>query len=219
MKVLELFAGSRSISNVAESLGHTTFATDIEPFQRIDYVCDILMFDPNAVPFQPDMIWASPPCTGFSVAALGRNWDKVNGRFLPKSDSARLGMQILQETILLIEYFQPAVWYIENPRGVMRKMDILQRYPRHTVTYCQYGDTRMKPTDIWTNNATWQPRPHCKNGDPCHEAAPRGSRTGTQALKGNYERSKIPPELCTEIIKATEHELHQGRTTGNRRTD
>ena len=81
-------------------------------------------------------------------------------------------------------------------------MPELEGYKRHTVTYCQYGDTRMKPTDIWTNSKTWQPKAMCKNGSPCHEAAPRGSSTGTQGLKGNYERSKIPAKLCDEIMKA-----------------
>ena len=30
------------------------------------------------------------------------------------------------------------------------------------------------------------------------------SETGTQGLKNNYERSRIPSQLCIEIIKATE---------------
>jgi hypothetical protein len=80
-------------------------------------------------------------------------------------------------------------------------MDFMTYYPiRHTVTYCQYGDDRMKPTDIWTNNTKWSPRPMCKNGDSCHTAAPRGSKTGTQGRKGNYERSMIPPVLCAEAL-------------------
>ena len=59
----------------------------------------------------------------------------------------------------------------------------------------------MKPTDIWTNALdVWDPRPMCKNGMPCHTAAPRGSQTGTQGLKGNYERSMVPYELCKEIL-------------------
>jgi len=62
----------------------------------------------------------------------------------------------------------------------------------------------MKPTDIWTNCEKWIPRPSCKNGMPCHTSAPRGSRTGTQGLNGNYERSKIPHELCLEILKSTQ---------------
>jgi hypothetical protein len=60
----------------------------------------------------------------------------------------------------------------------------------------------MKPTDIWTNSTKWIPRAMCKNGAPCHVAAPRGSRTGTQGLKGAYERSKIPNQLCIEILKS-----------------
>ena len=41
----------------------------------------------------------------------------------------------------------------------------------------------------------------CRNKNCHHEEAPRGSRTGTQGLKDNYERSKIPYELCKEILK------------------
>ena len=58
----------------------------------------------------------------------------------------------------------------------------------------------MKPSDLFTNNEVWKPRPMCKNGDSCHEAAPRGARTGTQGLKGNMERSVIPPDLCYEVM-------------------
>lgn len=83
----------------------------------------------------------------------------------------------------------------------MRFMDGL---PRYTVTYCQYGDTRMKPTDIWTNHPNPQFKPPCKNGDKCHVPAPRGSQTGTQALKNNIERSKIPVLFCKHIVDICE---------------
>ena len=36
-----------------------------------------------------------------------------------------------------------------------------------------------------------------------HESARRGAKTGTQGKKGSYNRSKIPYELCIEIIKST----------------
>ena len=71
---------------------------------------------------------------------------------------------------------------------------------RHTVTYCMYGDVRMKPTDIWTNNIYWTPKPMCKNGDECHVRAPRGSKTGTQGLKGAEIRSIVPHKLCLEVL-------------------
>ena len=205
MKILELFAGSRSIGKAGEKLGHTIFSSDIEQFGEIDYIADILNFDTAQVPFVPDVIWASPPCTGFSVAAIGHHWTGGKCAYIPKTDTARLGIELVKKTIEIIRYFEKLnpniIWYIENPRGLMRKMPFMDELPiRHTVTYCQYGDTRMKPTDIWTNNKNWIPRKMCKNGMSCHVSAPRGSRTGTQGLKGNYERSKIPEELCLEVL-------------------
>ena len=202
MNILELFAGSKSIGNVAEQLRMNVYSSDIEQFGGIDYVVDILEFDVNKVPFKPDVIWASPPCTGFSVAAIGRNWTKTDVDAIPKSDTARLGIELVKKTIEIIDYFNPKYFFIENPRGMLRKLQIMERFKRHSVTYCQYGDSRMKPTDIWTNSETWIPRPACKNGDTCHISAPRGSRTGTQGLANAFERSKIPNQLCEEILKS-----------------
>jgi hypothetical protein len=202
MKVLELFAGSRSVGKVADKLGWEVFSSDFEPFEGIDYQIDILQFDVSKVPFKPDIIWASPPCTGFSVAAIGRNWEKTETDAIPKTDTARLGIELVKKTIEIIDHFQPKYFFIENPRGMLRTLQIMQRFKRQGVTYCQYGDDRMKPTDIWTNSDTWTPRLMCKNGDSCHISAPRGSRTGTQGLANAYERSKIPEELCLEILNS-----------------
>ena len=197
MKVLELFAGSCSFSNVAKEYGYETFTTDYNNFDGIDYVTDILQFDYNELPYKPDIIWASPPCTYFSVASIGKHWNKDN---TPKSIEAITGMAIVNKTKEIINTLQPKYFVIENPRGKLRKLDLLNSFNRVTVTYCQYGDNRMKPTDLW-HNLDWTPRPMCKNGMPCHVAAPRGSQTGTQGLKGNYERSKVPYELCKEILE------------------
>jgi hypothetical protein len=202
MKVLELFAGSRSIGKVADRLAFDVYSSDIEQFGGIDYVTDIMDFDPTKIPFKPDIIWASCPCTAFSVAAIGKNWTKVGDDYIPKNPRAEFGLKLVQKTLEIIQHFNPTYFFIENPRGMLRKMPIMADLPRQGVTYCQYGDTKMKPTDIWTNSTKWIPRPMCKNGDPCHVAAPRGSKTGTQGLKGAYERSKIPEELCFEILKS-----------------
>jgi len=208
MKVLELFAGSRSIGKAAQSLGYKVFSSDLNDFDGIDYAVDILDFDINKVPFKPDIIWASPPCTYFSVASIGKHWNKNH---TPKTKQAIFGCKIIKKTLSIIKELKPKAWYIENPRGKLRKLDFMLGLPRATVWYCKYGDTRAKPTDIWSNNLRsllnpdgWQPRPQCHNANNnCHhEAAPRGSRTGTQGLKGNYNRSKIPEKLCLEILKA-----------------
>ena len=205
--ILELFAGSRSIGKVGEELGFEVFSSDICPFEKIDYIADILDFDTKKVPFVPDVIWASPPCTGFSVAAIAHHWTGGKKAYIPKSETAKLGIKIVEKTLELIDHYKRLnpnlIWYIENPRGVLRKMDFMENLPiRQTVTYCQYGDNRMKPTDIWTNNKNWEPKPMCKRGSPCHEAAPRGSKGGTKGLKNAFERSKIPKELCKEILSA-----------------
>jgi hypothetical protein len=178
------------------------FSSDLIEFEGIHYPISILDFDVNKVPFQPDVIWASPPCTGFSVAAIGHHWAGGKGAYIPKTETAKLGIELVRKTLEIINHFQPTYWFMENPRGVLRKLDVVKGLKKNSVTYCQYGDERMKPTDIWTNSDVWVPKPMCKNGDPCHVAAPRGSRTGTQGRANAYERSKIPEELCREILKS-----------------
>ena len=219
MKVLELFAGSCSFSNVAKEYGHETFTVDngtdfitLDHYTKIDLVQDILELDVDDIPFQPDVIWASPPCTTFSIASCGHHWNPPdeNGEREPKTEAAETGLLLLEQTIWLMNELQPKYYVIENPRGLMRKMGAVEYMTRHTVTYCQYGDNRMKPTDIWTN-LPWTPRPMCKNGMPCHEAAPRGSKTGTQGLKGAYERSKVPYELCKEILEVVNETSRHNR--------
>ena len=199
MKILELFSGTESFSKVARERGHECLTIDNNEMFKPNIVMDILNFNEKKFQFKPDVIWASPPCTSFSVASIGSSWC---GDYCPKRVETALGMAYVLKTLKIIKELKPKFWFIENPRGVMRKMAFMDGLKRNTVTYCQYGDTRMKPTDIWTNCESWKPRPMCKNGDPCHIAAPRGSRTGTQGLKGNMERSIVPPELCKEILNA-----------------
>jgi len=200
MKVLELFAGSCSFSNVARKFGYDTFTTDYKDFIGIDYVTDIFTFDLNKLPWQPDIIWASPPCTYFSVASIGKHW---NTDHTPKSKEAFTGIAIVSKTKEIINTLQPKYFVIENPRGKLRKLDLLDSFNRVTVTYCQYGDNRMKPTDLW-HNLDWTPRQMCKYGMSCHEPAPRGSSTGTYR---NVYGAKVPYELCKEILEHINNDI------------
>jgi len=201
MKTVELFAGTHSFSKVAAELGHLVFTTDYKKIDGQDLVADVSDLTTKDFPYQPDILWASPPCEGFSVAAIGHNWTGGRCAYIPKSDTAHRSIKLVKETVRLINELKPKWWFIENPRGLLRKLDLVPKDAiRHTVTYCQYGDTRMKPTDIWTNATWWTPLPMCKNGSPCHVAAPRGSKTGTQGITGYKDRSRIPPELFKEIF-------------------
>ena len=203
MKTLELFAGTKSFSKVANSLGLETYTSDIDEGFNTDYAVSIMDFDITKVPYQPDIIWASPPCETFSVASLGHHWTGGKGAYIPKTQKCIDGIDRVKKTLEIIKELKPEYWFIENPRGVLRKMDFMNQdgIYRHTVTYCQYGDTRMKPTDIWTNYDSLKLKPVCKNGMPCHVAAPRGSRTGTQGLNNYRDRSIVPSKLCEDIIK------------------
>lgn len=211
MKLLECFAGSRSFGNVADEMGYEVFSIDIEPFDGITMVADMEFVTYSDLPFIPDVGIFMPPCTSYSIAAISHHRSMPG--YVAVSEFAKKSDRLLVNTVKLINDILSVnpnfKFYLENPVGVMRKMKVLKNFDRATIYYCRYGDTRMKPTDIWTNDLKslfnqngWQPRRKCwNNNKKCHhEAAPRGSSTGTQGLKNDYERSKNPTELAKEIL-------------------
>lgn len=215
MKVLELFAGTRSIGKAFEARGHEVFSVEWDKnFTDIDLYKDILKLSPQEIIEKfgrPDVIWASPDCSSYSIAAISHHRRRdENGNLAPVSDYAKFCDRVNQHVLCVLLALSPKFWFIENPRGGLRKMDFMNGLPRYTVTYCQYGDSRMKPTDIWTNHPKPEFKPMCKNGDPCHISAPRGAKTGTQGLKGSVERSRIPPKLCEHIVDICERGIKGG---------
>ena len=216
LRVLELFSGTQSIGKEFRKKGHNVLSIELNhlfalpPWNLNQLTIDVLDLKAKQVVKllggYPDIIWASPMCTTHSIAAISHHRQQgENGLLYAKSENAKIHDKVLLKTLQLISELKPKYFFIENPRGGMRKSPYMQVvFNRYTITYCQYGDTRMKPTDIWTNHPNPEFKPVCKNGDPCHEAAPRGSKTGTQGLKGNLERSVIPKNLCAHIVKISE---------------
>ena len=210
MKVLELFAGTRSVGKAFERRGHEVYSIEWDKdFDHIDWYADIMTVTAQDILDRfgrPDVIWASPDCATFSIAAIShhRRKNPETGNLDPVSEYAKFCDAVDQHVLRLILALSPTYWFIENPRGGMRKMTWMEGLPRYTVTYCQYGDTRMKPTDIWTNHPLPRFKPPCHNGDPCHISAPRGAKTGTQGLAGSVERSVIPAALCDHIVDICE---------------
>ena len=208
MRVLELFAGTRSIGKAFEQRGHQVYSIEWnKDFENIDWYADIGTIKASDIIERfgkPDVIWASPDCTTFSIAAISHHRRQANGTLEPVSEYAKFCDKVDRNVLQLIQDLQPCLYFIENPRGGMRKMDFMRDLPRYTVTYCKYGDFRMKPTDIWTNHPDPKFLPMCHNGDSCHISAPRGSKTGTQGLKTSKDRSVIPSKLCEHIVDICE---------------
>ena len=216
MRIIELFAGQRSISKSFEDRGHETFSVEWDKkHDSIDWYVDIGSITASDLVAKfgvPDVLWASPDCTTYSVAAISKHRRKEpNGNLNGISEYAMFSDKVNENVVQIINdllLINPKlIYFIENPRGGMRKMDFIQAFPRYTVTYCQYGDERMKPTDLWTNHPNPKFKDPCKNGDKCHVSAPRGSQTGTQGRKGSVERSLIPKELCDHIVDICEEIL------------
>ena len=202
----EWFSGSGTFSKVARDFGYYTVTIDNNP-KCAPHICkdvrDIKLWNGR------DIFWASPPCTGFSVASISHHWTGGKSAYIPKSETVKLGIELLEYTIKSIAESKPRKWFIENPRGIMRKIidKIFLKYgvtdyKRVTVCLCRVGDTRMRPTDIWCNDDSWYDERlmMCHNGFDDHERAPRGSKTGTQGLKNAYERGKLPEGLFKAIF-------------------
>jgi hypothetical protein len=208
MLVFDFFSGTGSSTQAFKDKGHTVISFEMDESFKATENVDVLVLDADYLIQtygKPDFIWASPPCTSFSVASIGHHWAQGGKNPVPKTESARLSQELVAHTRDLIVKLNPTYGYlIENPRGMLRKLPVVADLPRTTVTYCQYGDSRMKPTDLWGYVRNWVAKPACKNGMPCHEAAPRGARTGTQGLNGAKDRSRVPYDLSVEILSAIE---------------
>jgi len=207
LKVLDLFSGLNGWGDPWKDRGHDVFSIDNDPRFGADLVKDMFEVELVDIPWQPDVILASPPCTHFTVMRIGANW---NHDHTPKTDGARESLRLVKRTLWLIEELEPKFWVIENPRGKLRKLSPMTMYDRRTVTYCHYGEARMKPTDLWSNRWHRLPslelREPCSNGAPCHTAAPRGSRTATQGME-SADAAKVPHLLSLAFCEAAELDL------------
>lgn len=207
--VLDLWSGTGSATLPFKDAGYEIISVDIDIDRKATFQMDILDFhklvldgrfhtylDNNNLELV--FIWASPDCKVFSIANGGMkvNWHQGN----PCSSRAYMSLARVAATLEIIEHLDVDYWVLENPRGMLRTIPMMGLYPRRTVTYCQYGDERMKPTDLWGYiPVAWKPK-SCRNGDSCHQASPRGSRQGTEGMSYD-ERIMIPYDLPLSIME------------------
>ena len=112
MKLLELFAGTGSISRAFAEQGWEVLSLDIDPKSGATLITDFMLWKYWEIPKGDfDAIWASPVCTMYSCA---RTTGKTP-RDLEGSD------RMVQRVLDCINYFEPMVWAFENPQTGLLK--------------------------------------------------------------------------------------------------
>jgi len=188
MRLLELFRGTGSIGRAFDAQGWEVVSLDILPGATI--TCNILEWDYKKYPSGHfDFIWASPPCTEYSIA---RSHVKTPRDF----DGADA---IVRKTLEIIEFFSPPLWLLENPQtGYLKTRGILDAVPWRDVTYCKYGFPYKKKTRLW-GCFPFEFRPPCKHNDECEHVVNGKHAARVQDFYKLRDRYKIPPPLCDYI--------------------
>lgn len=206
MHLLELFCGTKSVSKVAKKYGFSIISLDNKKNFNPTICKDILKWDYTEYPRNYfTFIWASPPCTEFSRAKT------VGERNL------NYASKLVKKTFEIIKYFNPKYFCIENPVGLLRTMPFMKPHSKFlkTVSYCKYGYSYRKNTDIWSN-IDFKPK-LCINGSycshklnfgyhPCHVQQSYSYTNNIRVDKFNKvsslnTRYSIPPKLLHSIFK------------------
>ena len=198
---LELGSGSAEVSRAFRDAGWHMTTCDNDPDVSAD-LWDWEELDPDDWT-DLDFIWWSPDCSVYSTMSFPKGHFN-NG--IAMTDEAKAAERSNLKVICFIMKVKPRWLIIENPRALMRTRPWIEPlFERRTITQCQYGSDRMKPTDLFGRFPTKWEAKACKNGAPCHIAAPRGSKTGTQG-RDRKEVAKIPYMLAISLAHAMNQE-------------
>jgi len=206
MKVLELFSGFGDISKAFAAEGHEIFRVDWSEKLEAELHADVSKLTADDIiklcGGVPDIIWASPDCTTYSIATH-RHRTMIDGG-IPKTQYAwECDMTNVSMWNLIDELVRRGTkyYFVENPRGRMRHMPFVIDRPRFQLTYCEYGridngKPTMKPTDIWTNH----PEPQFSFCNKSHVHSKQNSDVGRDYLS----RGAMPKLLCEHIVKVSQ---------------
>lgn len=135
MKVLELFAGTRSISKAFEKRGHETYSVEWnKDFENITLYEDINNLTVEKIielcGGVPDVIWASPDCTTYSIAGISHHRRKnlETGNLNAVSGYAKFCDKTNKHVLDLIKEIRPKYYFIENPRRWLKENGLYARY-------------------------------------------------------------------------------------------
>ena len=160
------------------------------------------------------IVWASPPCTNYSKLQDGWLGRKRKGVIYTKEiqeNEMKEDDKLVLKTLEIINYFNPEVWFIENPASSkMKDRPFMKDLPFYLVDYCMYSDWGYrKRTRIWTNKKDW-------NNKLCDGKGTCGNMVGTlhktnlgntelrQRTMGNgtsqQDRYRVPSDLIYSLF-------------------
>lgn len=209
MKVLDLFTGTHSVSKVCKENNYEVVSLDL---QDADININILDWNYKEYPVGYfDIIFASPPCHTFSRLRdchIGRKLkifgDKIVTREMLDNDMIENGLPLLRKAQEIIEYFNPHLWFIENPQ-TGRMKNYLTELKYYDVDYCMYSDWGYrKRTRIWTNKKDFIPLKCCNDCDNMingkHRINMAQAFGGGNNIKNRKLKYRIPPKLIYKLL-------------------
>jgi site-specific DNA-cytosine methylase len=197
MRLLELFSGTKSVSKAVGHLYDEIISVDILNKNNPTFCCDILLWDYKQYPVGYfDAIWASPPCTEYSVILYGR---PDRPRNLVLADS------IVKRTLEIIEYFKPDKWFMENPQtGLLKNQEVVLGLPYYDVDYCRYSNWGYrKRTRIWTTKDDFEPKICDKRcGNMVGNTHKYSTGNSYMGLKTKHQKDlyRIPEQLIKDLF-------------------
>jgi site-specific DNA-cytosine methylase len=204
--MIELFAGSGILANTFKENNYNTLTIGFKDKTeyKLDLEMNILDVDYDLLELikasmgKVNVIFSGSPCECFSkLGAIHKTF--IDGK--PNYDNPKLvnAVAVHKKAIQIIEYFNPDIWFIENPSGFLQTMDFMKNIGWiYGLNMCMYnhqinGKYFKKPTQLWSNVGIFSFK-RCENKYSKHVHGGIDSDILTE------DRSIYPKEFCNDIV-------------------
>ena len=206
-KILILCSGTDSVGEAMRLMYPSceVVNVDINPkCPKLNYCVDLLTWNYKSVlrPGEFAIVWASPPCEGFSRI---QTLNPLETQIRSFEKSSLVAKKVLQ----IIDFLAPRDYFVENPKGRLRDTPFMQKWQtyRATTSHCMFGTKYKKETDIWSKRPLTLPC--CTADTPCAcrhaygthlQSATRGALRGMPGSKLDQLHS-IPSGMVRQIVE------------------